>query len=59
MSIQALKEMSAAHLANVKRKIEELNTQKQILEEEINKLIQYYDKNLQELNETLEKVNVE
>lgn len=59
MSLQALKEMSAAHLANVRRKIEELTGQKQILEDEINKLVQYYDKNLKELNDTLEKVDVE
>lgn len=57
MSTQALRDMAAAHLENVKRKIAELNTQKQFLEDEINKLIQYYETNVKELtDETLEEV---
>jgi prefoldin subunit 5 len=48
---EALKDMAAAHLENVKRKIAEINTQKQILDEEIAKLVQYYETNLKELND--------
>lgn len=49
MSIQVLQDMAAAHLENVKRKIAELRTQQQILEEEVGKLIQYYDVHSKEL----------
>jgi flagellar biosynthesis chaperone FliJ len=47
----ALKDMAAAHLENVKRKIAEINAQKQVIEEEIAKLVQYYETNLKELND--------
>lgn len=58
MSLQVLQEMSAAHLENVKRKINELRTQQQILEEEINKLIQYHEIHSKELQNSF-KVPVE
>jgi len=58
MSLQVLQEMSTAHLENVKRKINELRTQQQILEEEINKLIQYYEIHSKELQNSF-KVPVE
>jgi flagellar biosynthesis chaperone FliJ len=43
MSLQVLQEMSAAHLENVKREITKLRNQQEVVEEEINKLIQYYE----------------
>jgi hypothetical protein len=46
--------MSAAHLENVKRKINELRTQQQILEEEINKLIQYHEVHSKELQNSFQ-----
>ena len=54
MSLQVLQEMSAAHLENVKRKINELRTQQQILEEEINKLIQYHEIHSKELQNSFQ-----
>jgi hypothetical protein len=58
MSLQVLQEMSAAHLENVKRKINELRGQQQVVEEEINKLIQYYEVHSKVLEDSF-KVPVE
>ena len=58
MTIQVLQEMAAAHLENVKRKINELRAQQQILEEEINKLIQYHEIHSKELQNSFQ-VSVE
>jgi hypothetical protein len=54
MTIQILQEMAAAHLENVKRKINELRTQQQILEEEVDKLVQYYEAHSKELQRSFQ-----
>ena len=54
MNIQILQEMAAAHLENVKREINELRTQQQILEEEVNKLVQYYESHSKELQNSFQ-----
>ena len=46
--------MAAAHLENVKRKINELRTQQQILEEEVDKLVQYYEAHSKELQRSFQ-----
>jgi hypothetical protein len=54
MNIQVLQEMAAAHLENVKRKINELRAQQQIIEEEVNKLIEYYESHSKELQNSFQ-----
>ena len=51
-------EMAKAHLQNVHIKIEELKTQKQLIEEEIQKLSLYIAKGLEHI-ENSEKSNIE
>jgi hypothetical protein len=51
-------EMAKAHLQNVNAKIEELQVQKQFIEEEIQKLSIYITKGLEQI-ENSEKVSIE
>ena len=51
-------EMAKAHLQNVNAKIEELQVQKQFIEEEIQKLSIYIVKGLEQI-ENSEKVSIE
>ena len=50
-TMNAMRNMAVAHLENVKQKIAELSNQKNILELEIQKLVQYYETNVKLLNE--------
>lgn len=60
MSVKELRDMAVAHLENVKQRIGELHSQKQFIENEIQKLVEYYETHVKLLdNETLEKVNVD
>jgi prefoldin subunit 5 len=43
-------DMAKAHVQNVKQRLDELNTQKKNLEEEINKLYVYVQQCIEEIN---------
>jgi hypothetical protein len=49
-------EMAKAHLQNVHMRIEELQGQKKIIEDEINKLSAYVSKGIQDIEEEEENI---
>lgn len=55
----AIVEMAKAHLQNVHTRVEELNKQKKIIEDEIQKLSAYISKGIEEIeqHESTENVN--
>lgn len=60
MSVEQLKEMATIHLQNVAQTINELKTQRQNIDNEINKLIKYYQEKINLVKEeTLDNVQVD
>ena len=53
MSLEKLVLMSEAHLRNVQKTIEDLNTQKLNVEQEINKLTEYFQQGRSAIGEAL------
>lgn len=51
MSVKELKEMATMHLQNVAQTINELKVQKQNIENEINKLVKYYEEKIDLIND--------
>lgn len=59
-AMKELKEMAIIHLQNVAQTINELQSQKQNIENEINKLVKYYEEKINLVkDETLNSVQVD
>jgi hypothetical protein len=60
LAVKELKEMAIIHLQNVAQTINELQSQKQNIENEINKLVKYYEEKINLVkDETLNSVQVD